>query len=181
MYNRFFSGVSKIERGIEWVQKVVYLLLLATLIFTIFFQVIGRYLIGLATPWAEELARYSFVWISWIIGAYSLRRGGHIVMNLIDPVLQKARDPGKAFYWMSKVTYTVVAAFMCVVLHYFWQYFMRTVRGNRSSIACGIPMWIILLGVLIGIVLSIVQSIYILLTPYQEEETKETEGGEEAC
>lgn len=174
MYRKFYCGLTKIENGIELFERGLYLCLLATLVFTIFFQVMGRYFIGLATPWAEELARYSFVWISWIVGALSLKRGGHIVMNLIDSALEKSKNPKLAFYIVSKCSYSVVIVFMIFVIKYFLQYFMKVYTSGRTTPANNIPTWIILSGVLLGMVLSVIQSVYVLLAPF-ESEGKEAE------
>lgn len=170
MYRKLYSALTKLENGIEILEKGLYLCLLVTLVFTIFFQVMGRYFIGLATPWAEELARYSFVWISWIVGALSLKRGGHIVMNLIDSSLEKTKNPKFAFYLVSKCSYSIVIIFMCFVIKYFMQYFAKVYSSGRTTPANNIPTWIILCGVLLGMILSIVQSIYMLLAPYDAEE-----------
>ena len=58
----------------------VFLLSLSTLVLVgvIFVQVICRYVLLIPTAWAEELARYLFVWTSYLGSAYALNEGGHI-------------------------------------------------------------------------------------------------------
>lgn len=177
MYRKFYSGLTKVENVIERIEEYLYILLLATLVIVVLIQVVGRYLIGLATPWADELGRYSYIWISWIVGAYTLKHGRHIVMNLIDGPIERSKNPKKLFFIVNKVSYTCVAVFMCVTLYLFWGYFERVRTGGRVTAATGWPMWIILLGVLIGMALMIIQSVYVLLAPYEEDlpEDKEVE------
>lgn len=176
MYRRFYKGLSKVEKVIEGFEEYLYLLLLAAMVIVILIQVVGRYFIGLATPWAEEIARYSFIWISWIIGAYSLRYGRHIVMNLIDGPISRSKNPKLLFFIINKISYSCVMAFIGVALSYFYDYFTRVRTGGRVSSAMSAPMWIVMLGVLLGMVLMIVQSIYVLLEPYEAG----TNEGEEA-
>lgn len=176
MYRSFYNGFSKVEAAVEWLEKAVYLILMAVLIFCIFFQVLGRYILGLATPWAEEIARYSWVWITWIFGGHALRYGRHIVMNLIDGTLEKTKNPHKAFFIMSKFSYAFVLAFMALVTYFFWQYFAVALRGSRVTVATGIPMWVIFLGVLVGMILMTIQAAYVLLEPYEKPQANtETE------
>lgn len=177
MYRRFYKGLTKVEKVIEGFEEYLYLLLLAAMVIVILIQVVGRYFIGLATPWAEEIARYSFIWISWIVGAYSLRYGRHIVMNLIDGPISKSKNPKLLFYIVNKISYIFVVVFMSFTLSYFYDYFTRVRTGGRISSAMSAPMWIVMLGVLLGMILMIVQSIYVILEPYDpgEKEEKEAE------
>ncbi len=69
----------------------VFLLSLSTLVLVgvIFVQVICRYVLFIPTAWAEELARYLFVWTSYLGSAYALNEGGHIEVDIVPQLAQK--------------------------------------------------------------------------------------------
>ena len=69
----------------------VFLLSLSTLILVgvIFVQVICRYVLLIPTAWAEELARYLFVWTSYLGSAYALNEGEHIEVDIVPQLAQK--------------------------------------------------------------------------------------------
>lgn len=43
-------------------------------------QVFFRYVLGTPLRWTEELSRYSYVWLTFIGGAYAIKRGSHICL-----------------------------------------------------------------------------------------------------
>ena len=48
-----------------------------------FAQVVFRYVIGYSLYWSEELARYLFVWVSFLGSVVALERGVHIGMDVV--------------------------------------------------------------------------------------------------
>ena len=64
--------------------------LLAAIAALAFFQVIARYMLGVSTPWSEELLRLLFVWLA-LLGA---TRAAHMRIDLLEqsvgPILRRA-------------------------------------------------------------------------------------------
>ena len=57
--------------------------LMAVMVVTLAIQVFFRFVIKDPPPWTEELARYVFVWITFVGAAVAYRRGTHIVVDTI--------------------------------------------------------------------------------------------------
>ena len=57
--------------------------LMAVMVVTLAIQVFFRFVVRDPPPWTEELARYVFVWITFVGAAVAYRRGTHIVVDTI--------------------------------------------------------------------------------------------------
>ncbi len=167
MYRRFYGCLGKIDRGIQTCEKVLICVLLATLIFTIFIQVICRYIFKLPTPSMEELAKFAFIWICYIAGAYALRNNGHVVINLIDSVTDKipAGKRERVCYILSKLTDLIVFVFLIIVIKQFGLYWLKTFNGTQKTAALMMPMWIPYGGLLLGVILMAWHSLFMLMSP----------------
>lgn len=73
------------ERGLMRVNRWALIVLLAAMAVIIFANVVLRYSTSASIEWAEEVARYLMVWLTFIGAGPVLRYGGHIaVENLQD-------------------------------------------------------------------------------------------------
>ena len=81
---------SVLARRIESVLNGTIGTLLAILTLSLAYQVFGRYVIGRAPGWSEEVARMAIVWLTMLGAAACLRSGTHIAVA----VLVNALPPG---------------------------------------------------------------------------------------
>ncbi len=70
--------MKKILDMIEKYSLAVIIILFSVMVFSIFLQVVLRYVFNMGNSWAEELARYSFVWLVLLGAAVAVRRGRHM-------------------------------------------------------------------------------------------------------
>lgn len=82
---RLISGLHKLE-------EYSLILCLAVMGIVLFVQIIMRTFFSAPLKWAEELARYLQIWITFLGIGYGIRRGSHIGMTLLKdrlpPVLK---------------------------------------------------------------------------------------------
>ena len=74
------------ERAADRIDRVIDVLLgvmLATMALAVFYQVVGRYVIGRAPAWSEELARFLLLFVTMVGGVSALRAGGHISVTML--------------------------------------------------------------------------------------------------
>ena len=81
---------------IERLLDVVLGLMLLTLALALFYQVFGRYVIGRAPAWTEEVARMLVAWMAMLGTGACLRNGGHVAvaitaMSLIASKIERTR------------------------------------------------------------------------------------------
>jgi TRAP-type C4-dicarboxylate transport system permease small subunit len=90
--------------GERWLLLFFY----GTIICTIAVDVVRRFVLGFSSVWGEEIARYAFVYLTWIGAAVAVRDRAHIRID----TLQNALPPrGKALLLMLADFFTL--AFAC--------------------------------------------------------------------
>jgi len=67
--------------------ETVVTLLTAVMVATVILQVFFRFVVGNPLSWSEELARYAFVWITFLGAAVAYRHGAHIVVEAVVALL----------------------------------------------------------------------------------------------
>ena len=112
---------------------LVYSFMVSVVLITL--QVIFRYVLHNSLSWSEELARYMFVWQTWIGVSYSARNGSHLRITLLrDRLPQKGKYAMELFVMLVWITFSVWMVYLgCRVVGKISGY------GQRSS-ALGIPM-----------------------------------------
>lgn len=81
------------------IEGVAERLLVTSLVFSVilvFIQVIMRYCFDYSLSWSEELARYVFIWQTWLGASLGFKYGKHIrveiIKTLVNPKLNKVVD-----------------------------------------------------------------------------------------
>lgn len=83
--------MQKLETAFVRLNKAVLMALLSAMALIIFANVVLRYTTSESIEWAEEVARYLMVWLTFLGAGLVLRYGGHIAIdNLQDSVPRKA-------------------------------------------------------------------------------------------
>lgn len=65
----------KVIRAYDHLEEALLFVILTAMVAIIFIQVVMRYVFNNALSWSEELARYLYVWSTWVGVSYSARRG----------------------------------------------------------------------------------------------------------
>ena len=60
----------------------VIVLLMATLVGAILWQVVSRYVLGSPSVWTEELARFVLIWVGILGAAYAVHEHSHLAIDL---------------------------------------------------------------------------------------------------
>lgn len=79
--------LSSIRRGMDRTVDLICIALLVAMVVVVVAQVIWRYLLGAALPWSEELARFLFIWITFLGASIASRRAAHIGMDSLVKLL----------------------------------------------------------------------------------------------
>lgn len=109
----------------------------------IFAQVFFRFVVFVALPWTEELARYLMIWMAMLGAPLALRLDQHIGVGLI-----LERLPRRARLWVTLVTCLVTMIFMGIVG---WQgWVLCTKNLTQVSPAMQMPMAITYLAIPVG-------------------------------
>lgn len=78
---------------------------LAIMTILVFIQVVMRYVFQNSLSWSEELARYIFLWLSWVGASYAVKERSHFRVEMFADLLKgKARKIFELFVllvWFS--------------------------------------------------------------------------------
>ena len=137
------------------------------LVGVIFIEVVCRYVFFISTPWSEELARYLFIWLTYIGSSYALNQGGHIEIDICKQAIEKTRlfkNKARGLKILEVASITSTMVFLIIFCKIFLEFMMQFWGSAQTSPTMHIPMGYIYLPVLVGCVLSIYHGIYLLVS-----------------
>lgn len=92
--------------------ETVVALLMAVMVGTLILQVYCRFVLGNPLSWSEELARYAFVWITFLGAAVAYRHGAHIIVETIVVLLPRRAQVSLA--WLADALMVVALGVLLV-------------------------------------------------------------------
>ena len=129
--------------------------LLPSLVFSVvlvFSQVVMRYVFGNSLSWSEELARYLFVWQTWLGVSYSTKKRSHLritfIKDRLSPSAQRKLEIVVTVVWIAFAVFVAVKGFSLAA---------RVYGFNQRSSALRMPMAYVHLAVPVGCSLMIIR------------------------
>ncbi|HEX6327894.1 MAG TPA: TRAP transporter small permease subunit [Jiangellaceae bacterium] len=144
--------LGKILRAVELVEGAVGALLLLAILALVMVQITVRFSALGGWAWTGELARFSLVWLTFVMAGYLLGRDQHISFDIIDYVL-----PERALSVVKIASYVIVAV-ICAAFVYEGVGLMDAQSFIRSS-AAEIPMSFVYLIPTVGFALTGVRAL----------------------
>lgn len=86
--------------------------LMATMMTIVIFQTLSRYLFKIPLFWAEELARYLMIWLTFSAAAIVMREGGHVSVVFLTSYLSLGFQKGIKI--LVKIFLGIFLAFLIV-------------------------------------------------------------------
>lgn len=74
--------MNKSVKVLDLILKYVVVALLLGMVFTIFAQVVTRYVFKMPLTWSEEIARYMFIWLIFLGSAIAVGKKSHIIIDI---------------------------------------------------------------------------------------------------
>lgn len=140
------AGWWRLIRAIGWLERVVGVLLISSIVITISIQVCTRYFFGQPLVWVEELAQYSFIWMVFVGAALGFKEMRHI---RIDTFVGKLPAAARAL-WRA-VLFALMTAAAMTVAYYAWD--IMAIEGKSNTIALPIElprMWFYSVPLMVG-------------------------------
>lgn len=136
------------------VLEVLIVVLISVMTVLMFAQVLGRYVFKNGLYWAEELSRFSMVYLVYLGAAIASKNHDHISVTILDELLQK-----KAGYTLYRTLIALINLAFLAIVSIIGLKSLAMVRAQTSP-NMGIPMSIAYAAIPIG---SILMMLYVIL------------------
>ncbi|RUL47778.1 MULTISPECIES: TRAP transporter small permease [Lysinibacillus] len=134
-----------------------------------FAGVIWRYVFNSSIVWAEELARYLFVWFVFLSASYAVISKAHIRVEALNAII-----PLKIRPYINLIGSFVWLLFSLYIAYLGFQYSFDLWSQNTNSAALKLPMGLVYMGIPLGYLLMAIRvfvvEIYQTLTNRKEGE-----------
>ena len=127
------------------IEEILLVLCIATTVILIALQVSTRYIFNNSLTWTEELARYLFIWESWIGISIGAKKGKHIKIEIIT-----SRLKGKVQFIVLTLADICTLAIIAVLIYYGVDLTDKVYSMMTTSASLKIPMWLIYLALPTG-------------------------------
>jgi len=149
-YSRF-NPISIIRHVI----RLALIILSAVIIFSVFYQVVSRYVFQAPPDWTEEVARFSLVWLVLLGSSACIRKSRHFNVDYITQGMSQ-----RTIYILNIFLYALIVFFLSYALYY------GTVLMSRSfqitTPALGMPMGYVYLIFPIGFSAMLMEAIIVI-------------------
>ena len=110
--------LARIDEKIMKAVDLLIIVLMASLVVMVFFQVLNRFILHIPAAWTEEMARYNFVWVSFYGAVKASRTGTHLSVDILVETI-KSEKKKKIVNLISSLFVIVFALILTITgLHY---------------------------------------------------------------
>lgn len=134
-------------KNLDKVENTILIILLCIQVVIVFVATFGRYTTWYRLTWAEELSRYSMVWMVFLGAIIATKTGGHFAVTAFDNVMPK---PLYRIFLIARMV--CVVAFCFFTTYYGYQLVLRQMKLHQVSPSLSLPMWLMYLAMPIGLV-----------------------------
>lgn len=119
--------------------------MMSIMVILIFVQVVMRYILGTSILWSEELARYLFIWITWLGAAFAVKENKLIT---VDVVKNKLPEPLKNY--VEILAFVIFMVFNILLFKLSFELTAAIFQRQQLTPAMRIPMWLAYSAVPVG-------------------------------
>lgn len=135
-------------------EDYILVVLMSTMTIVIFIQVVMRYVFKNSLSWSEELARYLFVWLSYLSISYGIKNRKHVKIEAALHLFPKNARP------FVVIIGDIVTLIWCLfVITTGWMMTQKVLTSGQTSPAMSFPMYIIYFAPCLGYTLSAVRTV----------------------
>jgi TRAP-type C4-dicarboxylate transport system permease small subunit len=135
--------VTALTRGVDFVLRLVITSAFAVLVVCVVWQVFSRYVLESPSTVTDEMARFLFIWVALLGGAYTLGQRRHLAIDLLPVV-----TTGRARFAVNAGIIGAIALFAGLIMIYGGLGLVsRTLETGQVSPALRIPMGFIYVAI----------------------------------
>lgn len=140
------QGLKKFSDTLNVIIRILTIAAFSLMVVVTFMQIIYRFVLLKPIPWSEELARYLFVWITFLGSGVAVKNKGHVGVELvIDRLPKKLRK-------ISLIIAFIVCVVFCILMVTNGVTMVQRTMNQRSA-AMSMPMSYAYIAIPIGFIL----------------------------
>lgn len=132
----------------ENLEEFLMVILLISMTLVMGIQVCARYLFNHSLVWSEEVARYMFIWATFVSISYCSKKG---ISIKIEQGLIHLSEKKRAY--VQVFTNIIELAFFVYLIPYAFMYLQASIESGQLSPATGMPMYFLQIAPLVTFIL----------------------------
>ena len=153
----------KLIRGLDkHFEPVLIVTGVALIIFVISLQIVLRYFDN-SISWAEELARYLFVWVIYLSISYAIRDDRHIRIQAVITLL-----PHTLKLICLIIADMIFLIYSCLVVYYGGHIIQRSLELGQISSGLEVPVAVLYGSIVLGGILNVIRLIQKMIQRFFE-------------
>lgn len=133
--NRLKKSIFGIHHRSLSIQRAIMITTSIALVFTVFYEVVARYVFGKPFAGTEELLSIIVVWLYFISGGYATYERNHIKADMIRLLVKNPHT--RNIIKLAVTSFNIAAAI--TICYYFYRYNIDVVSGGKFFIHTRIP------------------------------------------
>ena len=135
-------------RWLDHIEEYILLVLFPIMVIVVFAATCVRYLTVMSLTWAEEVARYSMVWIAYVGASLGIKRNAHLGVEAVLLLL-----PKRTRKYFDYLRFIIIILFNVLIAYYAFQIIQSQISTEQVSPSLRIPMWFAYGAIPVGAVL----------------------------
>jgi len=127
--------VSALRFAVKYFEEIVAGVFMVVMSATTFANVLARYFFNSPIQWAEELARYSFIWVVFMGAVVCTKRKRHIAIDILLQAL-----PTRSAAWARLLVDCCTVGIALVIAYYGWK---LTAAATQITATLQVPHYVI--------------------------------------
>lgn len=124
-------------------------ILTGLMVLFVFLNVVLRIVFNSGLTWSEELARYLFVFVTYIGAISAMRAGGHMT---VDMLVSKVNPRLQMFFYV--VAQSLIVAIMAILVHGSFKMVLQNVASRTAALGISYAL-LYSVGILTGVSIAI--------------------------
>ncbi|MEY8231453.1 TRAP transporter small permease [Oscillospiraceae bacterium 50-16] len=121
----------------ERLEEIFLVVLMVAAVVIVAIQIVSRKITETPVPWSEEIARYLFLWLTWVGAAFATKEHRHVN---IDVVYNRLSQLGKRACTIISTLVWIV--FLAMMTYLSLKLTMSVASGGQVAVGSGLPMWV---------------------------------------
>ena len=160
----------KVNKFIYTIEKYLLAFVMYALVAVLFINVLFRFVFFVPSAWADELARFTFIWLVFLGASAAMYKWEHIDINLIDVILKKLIKNNEILFnkilnAVKKFAVISTISFLAYLIAVYGKYLQKVIELDSQSMFLGVGLVVPMSAVYVCSALMLFHAVCYLIIP----------------